>query len=176
MPSVSPRDTDWRRDLERELNELQKGFAGLSAETRTFQKAVISDLEAIQSFLANLTEKVNRPPAPTNWVAIGSLLLATSTVLGTLGAFALDPVKAQVGAIDDRLSRVERYDTDTSSEFAQLSTSTDRNTLWLRAHESEINKMLEINGEQSAEIGNLKSWLRDIDEKGSRKWVKTTED
>jgi septal ring factor EnvC (AmiA/AmiB activator) len=114
-----------------------KRLASLEQEVArqgTGQEAMVRTLERLEEALQRIQSQINQPPPSTNWLGVGALLLAACGVMGSLGAFALSPVKEETRD----LRNVQQSQASILLERAeQISSNTER-TNYLAAWAEDI--------------------------------------
>lgn len=128
------------------------------AKLGTGQEALLRAQSTMSENIQRIVERQSEPPPATNWVGIGSLVLAGMAVMGSLFVFALAPVKEDIARVQVLNDRQDQLLIDRAGQISQTATLADWYQKWLNWLESQADdkeKRLDEVGERVSRLEGL---------------------
>jgi hypothetical protein len=130
---------------------------------------IIEAVTTLKDSVGQLVERINKPQH-VNWVGIGSLIISLIAAAFIYGEARLKPVEARLAPIEQSIKSHDVREANTAQNLGILSATAT-------THENEIIRLEErvreneiFFHELGGQITMLKELVRDIDQRGSRKW------
>jgi hypothetical protein len=106
--------------------QRQEADRRLILETRETVAAMGSKLDAVINALNTITTNMARPPTPTNWVGIASLVVAVMVATGGYIQSRFSPVEQMLELHDHEVRAQTANSGQTTAELAALRRDVDR--------------------------------------------------
>lgn len=156
-----------------QIAEIAKGQAATDAQLHSLQRRVDTGFDQLAHSIESLTAHVNKPPQPTNWIGIGSLIVAITVVGGNWVQTRLGPIESDFSVIKSLMLENVSGRTSNASSLNWLRDAELRN---YREHERFADQFL-VNEERISKLeGSDEEQTKridDIDNYGSRVWNET---
>ena len=141
-------------------------------------------LDSVISGVEKLTSTVNsilsQPKKETNWIGIGSLLIAIIIMAGTYTQARLSPIESDVSMLTDLSLEHARMRVSAQYDAGKRDGKLESIELTLKETVQDLHRrMLSVEDEASANaatVGNLTGWVEQLDLHGSRKHVMSAPD
>ena len=152
--------------LDSRVNEMVADLASI----KTGQDSLVRSVQALLDRASN--------PAPTNWIGIGSLLLAIMVGGGGYVQLTIDPVKANVLELQKKDQANDDLHSLTTAQLARQTEAMSFIREDQAANWASLVRLREVIGKNLKETGKVEARLEDladdvnqIDIYGSRAWV-----
>ena len=160
-----------KHDLNQVWTAINKTQGQVSALSLAF--------ENLSSDVKQLLQVVTRPASPTNWIGIGTLVIALIITSATYIQARLSPIDSVItkhdGYIMEELKASSEHRYNAGLRDGKLDTlATVVETFFNTTHERLIGlEEKSTSNEARAEVNEQR--LTDVDERGSRKWVRDSQ-
>jgi hypothetical protein len=141
------------------------------AETGKQVSALTVSVQNLASEMKQLVEVVSRPIAPTNWVGIGSLIIAMLAVSGVYMQSRLAPMEKALDTITMIMRDNNAATLKDAYERGRFSADLDTNRELILDLKGRMHEQEKVVAEGCAKTEMIEKHVIAVDELGSRKWV-----
>jgi len=171
-----------------QIASIAKGQAGTDARLQSLESKFDDGFMRLNRTLETLSDRVNRPPPATNWIGFGSMSAAIVTLMAGFVILVTSPMSETQRNLASTVVRLnddmDQKLTTMNSELTRraFTIGADSKSIEWHAHQlSVFENQMDIERSRNADIEErvsrmegrqemLVDRVKDIDDKGSRKW------